>query len=113
METKCISQQAFCDKSGIKLGTFKQDDLAGVFIELTNPSSTLGNQYEIVCPNGVILKIQNPDLQEVLSEHLIRGLKKYIEAEKPQEYLFNGQPLPNGAGGDFDNRYSQRGCNGQ
>lgn len=44
-----------------------------------------------------------------LSEHLIRGLKKYIEAEKPQDYLFNGQPFPNGAGGDFDNRYSQRG----
>lgn len=44
-----------------------------------------------------------------LSEHLIRGLKKYIGAEKPQDYLFNGQPLANGAGGDFDNRYSQRG----
>lgn len=44
-----------------------------------------------------------------LSEHLIRGLKKYIEAEKPQDYLFNGQPFPNGAGGDFDNRYSQGG----
>lgn len=44
-----------------------------------------------------------------LSQHLIRGLKKYIEAEKPQDYLFNGQPLSNGAGGDFDNRYSQRG----
>lgn len=43
-----------------------------------------------------------------LSEHLIRGLKKYIEAEKPEVYLFNGQP--NGrAGGDFDSRYSQRG----
>jgi integrase len=24
-------------------------------------------------------------------------------------HLFNGQPLANGAGGDFDNRYSQRG----
>ena len=44
-----------------------------------------------------------------LSVHLIRGLKKYLEAEKPQDYLFNGQPLPSGAGGDFDNRYSQRG----
>ena len=44
-----------------------------------------------------------------LSEHLIRGLKKYIEAEKPQDYLFNGQALANGSGGDFDNRYSQRG----
>ena len=43
-----------------------------------------------------------------LSEHLIRGLIKYITAEKPKEYLFNGQP--NGrAGGDFDSRYSQRG----
>jgi hypothetical protein len=37
-----------------------------------------------------------------------RGLQKYIKAAKPQEYLF-GQPLANGAGGDFDNRYSQRG----
>ncbi|MEZ5047656.1 MAG: tyrosine-type recombinase/integrase [Chitinophagaceae bacterium] len=41
-------------------------------------------------------------------EHLIRGLKQYIASEKPEEYLFNGQP--NGrAGGDFDSRYSQRG----
>lgn len=43
-----------------------------------------------------------------LSEHLIRGLKKYIGAEKPQDYLFNGQPIER-AGGDFDSRYSQRG----
>ena len=43
-----------------------------------------------------------------LSEHLIRGLQKYIEAEKPQVYLFNGQP-DGRAGGDFDSRYSQRG----
>jgi integrase/recombinase XerD len=43
-----------------------------------------------------------------LSVHLIRGLKKYIEAEKPQDYLFNGQPVER-AGGDFDSRYSQRG----
>ena len=43
-----------------------------------------------------------------LSIHLIRGLKKYISAEKPQDYLFNGQPIGR-AGGDFDGRYSQRG----
>ncbi|HEY4617753.1 MAG TPA: tyrosine-type recombinase/integrase [Flavobacterium sp.] len=43
-----------------------------------------------------------------LSIHLIRGLKKYIEVEKPQDYLFNGQPAGRG-GGDFDGRYSQRG----
>ena len=46
-----------------------------------------------------------------LSEHLIRGLKKYIQAERPTEYLFNGQPYGHQgrAGGDFDSRYSQRG----
>jgi site-specific recombinase XerD len=43
-----------------------------------------------------------------LSVHLIRGLKTYIEAEKPQDWLFNGQPVGR-AGGDFDGRYSQRG----
>ena len=43
-----------------------------------------------------------------LSEHLIRGLKAYIAAEKPQEYIFNGKPELR-AGGDFDSRYSQRG----
>jgi len=43
-----------------------------------------------------------------LSIHLIRGLKKHIEVEKPQDYLFNGQPAGRG-GGDFDGRYSQRG----
>ncbi|MBB4803326.1 site-specific recombinase XerD [Flavobacterium nitrogenifigens] len=44
-----------------------------------------------------------------LSEHLIRGLKKYIESEKPQDWIFNGQPQSGRAGGDFDSRYSQRG----
>lgn len=43
-----------------------------------------------------------------LSVHLIRGLKTYIEFEKPIEYLFNGKPLGR-AGGDYDSRYSQRG----
>lgn len=43
-----------------------------------------------------------------LSEHLIRGLKKYIEAEKPEDFLF-GEPRGNRAGGEFDSRYSQRG----
>jgi integrase/recombinase XerD len=43
-----------------------------------------------------------------LSEHLIRALKVYIDAEKPQNFIFNGQPTGR-AGGDFDSRYSQRG----
>jgi site-specific recombinase XerD len=43
-----------------------------------------------------------------LSKHIIRGLKSYISAEKPKDWLFNGQPIGR-AGGDFDGRYSQRG----
>lgn len=43
-----------------------------------------------------------------LSEHHVRGLKNYIDAEKPAVYLFSGQPNKR-AGGDFDSRYSQRG----
>ena len=70
-----ISQQTFCDKAGIKLGTFshwikiskQQDDLVGGFIELANPSINLKSQYEIVYPNGVILKVQNTDLKEIFS----------------------------------------------
>lgn len=44
-----------------------------------------------------------------LSEHLVRGLKTYLETEKPQDWLFNGQPFADRSGGDFDSRYSQRG----
>lgn len=53
-----------------------------------------------------------------LSGHLIRGLKKYIEAENPTHYLFGGQASgsesENGESGkvlrgEFDSRYSQRG----
>ena len=44
-----------------------------------------------------------------LSDHLIRGLRKYIEAERPHQWLFHGQPMENRKGGDLDSRYSQRG----
>ncbi len=43
-----------------------------------------------------------------LSSILIRGLRAYIQAECPDEWLFNGKPEGR-AGGDFDGRYSQRG----
>lgn len=43
-----------------------------------------------------------------LSPILIRGLRLYIGAENPEEWLFNGKP-DGRAGGDFDGRYSQRG----
>lgn len=42
-----------------------------------------------------------------LSEHLIRGIKKYISVANPTKYLFEGQGNPQGQG--FDGRYSQRG----
>jgi site-specific recombinase XerD len=43
-----------------------------------------------------------------LSIHLIRGLKSFIEVEKPSEYLFNGQPGEESTG-SFGVKYSQRG----
>lgn len=49
----------------------------------------------------------NKDRYVPLSEHLIRGIKTYISAERPKTYLFEGSGHP--AGKDFDSRYSQRG----
>jgi integrase/recombinase XerD len=42
-----------------------------------------------------------------LSEHLIRGIRTYISAERPKSFLFEGSGNPEGKG--FDSRYSQRG----
>lgn len=44
-----------------------------------------------------------------ISEHLIRGIQKYIDAERPTGWLFNGQEVEGRKGGDFDSRYSQKG----
>jgi integrase/recombinase XerD len=49
----------------------------------------------------------NKDRYAPLSEHLIRGVKKYIGSTHPQKYLFEGAGNPEGK--DFDGRYSQRG----
>lgn len=49
----------------------------------------------------------NKDRYVPLSEHLIRGTKKYISAQHPKTYLFEGTGNPEGK--DFDGRYSQRG----
>lgn len=43
-----------------------------------------------------------------LSDHLIRGIRKYITDEKPQEYLFNGQLVEKESGVHCPN-YSKRG----
>ena len=56
----------------------------------------------------VILGKGKKDRYVPLSEHLIRGIKQYLETEKPKDWLFNGQPVER-KGGDFDSRYSQRG----
>ena len=44
-----------------------------------------------------------------LSIHMVRGLQNYIKAKKPKDWIFNGQPMPNRSGGDFDSRYSEKG----
>lgn len=49
----------------------------------------------------------NKDRYVPLSEHLIRGIKKYISIAHPQKYLFEGTGNAEGKG--FDGRYSQRG----
>ena len=49
----------------------------------------------------------NKDRYVPLSEHLIRGVKTYINAVHPQRFLFEGTGNPEGK--DFDGRYSQRG----
>ena len=49
----------------------------------------------------------NKDRYVPLSQHLVRGIKKYIAAERPLQFLFEGKGNPQGKG--FDGRYSQRG----
>ena len=45
-----------------------------------------------------------------LCDLLVKGLKSYIEAECPEDWLFNGkQPVEGRVGGAFDSRYSQKG----
>ena len=45
-----------------------------------------------------------------LCDLLIKGIKAYIAADRPDEWLFNGkQPVEGRAGGAFDSRYSQKG----
>lgn len=49
----------------------------------------------------------NKDRYVPLSDHLIRGIRKYVSATHPKKYLFEGAGNPDGR--DFDGRYSQRG----
>lgn len=49
----------------------------------------------------------NKDRYVPLSEHLIRGIRRFIAVEQPVKYLFEGAGNPEGKG--FDGRYSQKG----
>lgn len=49
----------------------------------------------------------NKDRYVPLSEHLIRGIRKFIAIEHPEKHLFEGTGNPEGKG--FDGRYSQKG----
>jgi integrase/recombinase XerD len=49
----------------------------------------------------------NKDRYLPLSQHLIRGIRTYVSAERPKLYLFEGAGNPEAKG--FDSRYSQRG----
>ena len=49
----------------------------------------------------------NKDRYVPLSEHLIRGLKTYIQIEHPKRFLFEGTSSKDAR--DFDGRYGQRG----
>lgn len=53
----------------------------------------------------------NKDRILPLSEHLIRGMRRYIEASRPRTHLFegNGGMSRQNGSDSFDSRYSQRG----
>jgi hypothetical protein len=68
-----LAQQTFCDQAGIKLGTFsywirkskKQEVESGGFITLKKTIRSFENKFEIVYPNGVVLRLDTDDLSEL------------------------------------------------
>lgn len=59
------------------------------------------------CLLRIVQSKGNKDRYVPLSLHLIRGIKKYIDAAQPRNFLFEGNGNPQSQG--FDGRYSQRG----
>ena len=59
------------------------------------------------CLLRIVQSKGNKDRYVPLSLHLIRGIKKYIDAAQPRNFLFEGNGNPQQQG--FDGRYSQRG----
>lgn len=68
-----LTQQTYCNQAGIKLATFsywiqkskKQEVQIGGFIALKKPVFALENKYEIVYPNGVVLRLDTDNLSEL------------------------------------------------
>jgi hypothetical protein len=68
-----ITQQVFCNQAGIKLATFsywiqksKQEEVQSAgFITLKKPVFALENKYEIVYPNGVVIRLDTDNLHEL------------------------------------------------
>lgn len=67
-----LTQQSYCDQVGIKLPTFSywvrksksQEDSSG-FVEIKKSISTLVNHYEIIYPNGVVVRLATNNLKEL------------------------------------------------
>lgn len=67
-----LTQRSYCDQVGIKLATFnywvqkskRQEDLSG-FIEIKKSPDILENNYEVIYPNGVIVRLETNNLKEL------------------------------------------------
>lgn len=67
-----LTQRNYCDQVGIKLATFsywvrksKKQEGPGIFMEIKRPTSTLEKKYEILYPNGVVVRLGTNDLKEL------------------------------------------------
>ena len=67
-----LTQQSYCNQVGIKVPTFNywvqksknQEDSNG-FIEIEKSISTLENHYEVIYPNGVVVRLETDNLKEL------------------------------------------------
>ncbi|MCK0124740.1 IS66 family insertion sequence element accessory protein TnpB [Gelidibacter sp. F2691] len=67
-----LTQQSYCNQVGIKLATFNywvqksknQENLSG-FIEIKKPTAILENKYEVLYPNGVVVRLETNNLKEL------------------------------------------------
>jgi hypothetical protein len=68
-----LTQRSYCGQTGIKLATFNywvqkfknQENLMGGFIEIKNAVPTRENSYEITYPNGVVVRLETNNVQDL------------------------------------------------